>query len=89
MIAVASAACVHSHDDGRPGCLTIEEVDTRNYRNNWDPTRYFVCDDLGVTARVEKCPNSYGFQTSANKCVSFEDWVYETPCIPPSAPIAA
>ncbi|GAB0099610.1 hypothetical protein DMENIID0001_154970 [Sergentomyia squamirostris] len=79
------------HTNGQPGCRTAEEVATRVWRNNWDPTRFWVCETQGQAAVVELCPQvpglgSLAFMTSRGECVPWSEWDHEFPLAPPSRP---
>lgn len=56
------------------------------YRNNWDPTAYWVCTVQNQPAAAFRCPTSFGFLESAGTCVPFDTWEWTPPCVPPSQP---
>ncbi|GAB0099608.1 Chitin binding domain [Sergentomyia squamirostris] len=76
----------NDHTNGQPGCKTPEEVETRVWRNNWDPTRYWVCEVQGQAAAEALCPPEQGFLTEVRGCVPWADWEWVQPVAPPSRP---
>lgn len=85
----ALVAAQYDHGDGRPGCRTQGELNTREWRNNFDPTAFWICETLNVAARHERCESVHGrpmgFMTGAG-CVEWENWVWVEPVNPPSQP---
>lgn len=71
------------HGNGRPGCASQMEVNTREWRNTWDPNAFWVCETLGVPARADRC-HVQGFMTGRG-CVDWGVWQWERPVAPPSA----
>ncbi|XP_055923665.1 uncharacterized protein LOC129954048 isoform X3 [Eupeodes corollae] len=80
----SSAAALYSNTNGEPKC-TASNVQIGIFRNNFDPTRYWLCDSVGAAAKEVGCPNESGFLDSQKKCVSWTDWVWEQPNDPPTA----
>ncbi|XP_055923663.1 uncharacterized protein LOC129954048 isoform X1 [Eupeodes corollae] len=80
----SSAAAVYSHTDGKPEC-TATNVKTGSFRNNFDPTRYWVCEKVGESAVTVVCPQETGFLDSKKACVGWDQWVWEEPYDPPTA----
>jgi hypothetical protein len=78
-----SNGCDYNHGNGRPAC-TAEEMG-RNWRNNWDPTRYWVCESLNAPATEVVCDTALGFSDAAQTCVEWTEWKWTFPCNPPSA----
>ncbi|XP_017142946.1 uncharacterized protein LOC108156143 [Drosophila miranda] len=78
------ACCVVDayNDDGQPGCKTQTELDIAFFRNSWDPTSYWMCDELNVPATQMKCPEETGFVESLKNCVSWDEWEWESPVAP-------
>ncbi|XP_055851951.1 uncharacterized protein LOC129916166 [Episyrphus balteatus] len=81
---VASAFAVYSHTDGKPDC-TAKNVATGSFRNNYDPTRYWVCEKVGESPTSVPCPQETGFLDSKKSCVGWDQWVWEEPYDPPTA----
>lgn len=79
-----------ANGNGQPGCRTQEEITTRDWRNNWDPTRFWRCTNLDEAAVAVTCEQETGqvggFMTSVGGCVSWDDWVWEPTANPPSSP---
>ncbi|XP_055853631.1 uncharacterized protein LOC129917237 [Episyrphus balteatus] len=84
IIGLVSAGNIH--DDGQPGCKTPEELEVVNYRNHWDPTRYWSCTQKGQSAVSVRCPDGQAWLDSQKKCVDWENWNWEEPVHPPSKP---
>ncbi|XP_011192913.2 uncharacterized protein LOC105218799 [Zeugodacus cucurbitae] len=81
LISVATTAFVIS-GDGQPNCTTQEEINTRMFRNYWDPTSYWVCEELNELAVLERCPVEMAYQDNLKECVSWDDWQWEPPILP-------
>ncbi|XP_020811136.1 uncharacterized protein LOC110186331 [Drosophila serrata] len=72
-------------DTGEPGCRHPAEVGIPQ-RYCLDPTKYWLCSALGLTAALRKCQANTGFDQDLNACVPWPAWVWQ-PCIePPSRP---
>jgi hypothetical protein len=78
-----SGECEYDHGNGRPACIS-EETD-RLWRNNWDPTRFWVCLSEGAAAEEMICETGTGFLDAAQTCVDWSEWKFTLPCNPPSA----
>jgi len=72
--------------DGRPGCKTEEEMNIKVFRNTWDSTRYWVCENMNEPAVQVTCPPETGFMQSRKDCVSWEEWQWEEIVPPISEP---
>ncbi|XP_055851714.1 uncharacterized protein LOC129915988 [Episyrphus balteatus] len=72
--------------NGQPGCKTATELVVKNYRNLWDPTSYWVCEEKNVAASSKKCPDMTAWDDSEKKCVDWELWAWLDPVEPPSNP---
>lgn len=70
----------HGHN-GRPGCQTIEEIN-RPWRNNFDPTRFWFCIEIGANAIEISCPTGSGFISENLMCVPWSTWTWLTPYDP-------
>ncbi|XP_034661776.1 uncharacterized protein LOC117897186 [Drosophila subobscura] len=68
--------------NGQPGCKTQMELEISVFRNNWDATSYWKCDELNAPATQMKCPDEMGFVDSLKNCVSWDEWEWETPVAP-------
>uniref|UniRef100_A0A7G3AGB6 Putative conserved secreted protein n=1 Tax=Lutzomyia longipalpis TaxID=7200 RepID=A0A7G3AGB6_LUTLO len=91
LVAFAVAQDENDHTNGQPGCQTQEEVTRRYWRNNWDPTRFWVCDTLNQPAHAVTCEEHTGevslaWLDSAQACVSWSQWEWTPPRAPPSRP---
>lgn len=80
LFALASA-CTRTDTDGRPECNAAQMAQIY-YRNNWDPTAFWVCQTLNTPAQGFRCPNPQGFMRSLGTCVDFSVWEWEEPCLP-------
>lgn len=90
IVLFALFALVAANGNGQPGCQTDEEMNTRDWRNNWDPTRFWRCENRNVNAAVVRCEDIMGFPSgfmSGRGCVDWEDWVWVQPVNPPSAAV--
>ncbi|XP_055376308.1 uncharacterized protein LOC129608672 [Condylostylus longicornis] len=83
IINTAYSLYTHGHN-GRPNCITRIELEQRNWRNNFDPTRYWICSKERVPATEAKCPDQQFFIGTKNKCVPISEWVWTPPVDPPS-----
>jgi len=85
-VVLLAACCLTNayHGDGQPGCKTQEELDIGVYRDNWDPTSYWKCENLNEPASKVRCPDEMGFMDSLKDCVVWEEWKWEKPIAPPS-----
>ncbi|KAH8312825.1 hypothetical protein KR044_013100 [Drosophila immigrans] len=70
--------------DGQPGCKTQEELDIGLFRDNWDATSFWKCNELNEPASKVRCPDEMGFMDSLKDCVVWDDWKWEKPVAPPS-----
>ncbi|XP_018785622.1 PREDICTED: uncharacterized protein LOC108966924 [Bactrocera latifrons] len=71
--------------NGQPNCTTQEEIDIRIFRNNWDPTSYWICEELNEPAILGRCPEQMAYLDSVKDCVSWDDWQWEQPADPLTA----
>ncbi|CAD7082263.1 unnamed protein product [Hermetia illucens] len=76
--------CEYDHGDGQPGCKTEEELG-RLWRNNWDPTAYWQCEEANQPAKLVRCPG-LAFSQNEQECVDWSSWEWTPPCDPPSKP---
>ncbi|XP_001866156.2 uncharacterized protein LOC6049386 [Culex quinquefasciatus] len=81
---VAQNGCVRDDSDGRPACNAAEVTQGR-WRNNWDPTAYWVCTTAGTAATLVRCPTEGMFDPITLNCINWFDWVWQPTCRPPSA----
>ncbi|XP_055906015.1 uncharacterized protein LOC129941418 [Eupeodes corollae] len=72
--------------NGQPGCKTDSEMTVKNFRNLWDPTLYWVCEQKGYPASSSKCPDMTAWDDASKKCVDWDDWGWLDPVEPPSSP---
>lgn len=75
---------VQSYSAGRPTCTHPDEF-MRLWRNNWDPTRYWDCnqrDEVGAGSIV--CTNGMLFSDSHQMCVKAEEWRWSGLFDPPT-----
>ncbi|CAD7082269.1 unnamed protein product [Hermetia illucens] len=85
LVATCLGAVYTQGHNGRPACLTDVEL-SRPWKNNFDPTRYFVCVAKGIPGIELQCPSSYGFMDSPPVfgCVTFDNFQPLEPRDPPS-----
>jgi hypothetical protein len=74
--------CAYNHGNGQPACNAAEM--NQAWRNNWDPSRYWLCEAENVAATSVSCPIDSGFLQSAGDCVAWSQWEWTFPCDPPS-----
>ncbi|XP_034473277.1 uncharacterized protein LOC117780745 [Drosophila innubila] len=74
LVAYVAAEC-NPNGNGEPNCTGI--VGPQSYRNFWDPTKYFVCEN-GKISTVQ-CPINTGYMSEGG-CVSWITWVWTPPC---------
>lgn len=65
------------YGDGQPNCTTQEEIDIHIFRNNWDPTSYWICEELNELAILGRCHEQMAYLDSVKDCVSWDDWHWE------------
>lgn len=79
-------ALVAANGNGRPACQTIAELG-RDFRNHWDPTAFWRCEQLNQPAVAYRCEAEYGhtrgFMTD-HGCVTWTVWNWEPVVNPPS-----
>lgn len=89
LVAIVAGADDLDHTNGQPGCRTQAELNQRFYRNNWDPTSYWVCDTLNERARAVRCEvvegRPQGYMDGVG-CVEWQYWAWYSPVAPPSRP---
>lgn len=60
----------------------------RDWRNNWDPTRFWRCDTLNGIARTVRCAEEvgqdWGWLEAAGTCVPWGSWRWTFPSETPS-----
>ncbi|XP_064553821.1 uncharacterized protein Peritrophin-15b [Drosophila montana] len=74
-VAVAYGADCNPDGNGQPTCSGTSST---RYRNNWDPTRYWVCE--GNTATTVLCDDQTGFDPKTSTCVPWSSWQWYSPC---------
>lgn len=86
LFAVVAAGGLY-HGNGRPGCQTDEEMNTRDWRNTWDPVAFWRCQTRNVDAVRIRCEEEHerpmGFMTGRG-CVEWSAWDWVEPVAPPS-----
>lgn len=66
----------YDHTDGQPFCKSIGLT----YRNNWDPTKFWICTQENANGVAKSCPpETPAYQGSLRKCVQWKDYKWETP----------
>lgn len=88
VLAVVAATPTYN-GNGQPGCQTAAELSPNpDWRNNWDNTAFWRCEQLGQNAVLRRCEIESGvsqlFSPQSRTCVSNPDWVWEAPVAPPS-----
>ena len=71
--------------NGRPNCETDYEQ-SRPWRNNFDPTRFWVCDQKNSPAIEAPCRSTFMFLDTVEflGCVENAKWHWVAPYDPPS-----
>ncbi|XP_059623006.1 gamete and mating-type specific protein A-like [Phlebotomus argentipes] len=71
---------------GRPHCKSAAEFG-RRWRNNWDPTSFWLCVKLNEPAKLVKCEDTDegGSAYYNGECVDWDDWCWTPPCKPLSS----
>lgn len=82
LITITLTAYTHDHN-GRPGCKSEHEL-KRPWRNNFDPTRYWVCEEFNEPAVEVLCPDGQAYFDPELQCVNWEDWLWTEPYDPPT-----
>lgn len=88
LVAVA-AAQQYDNGNGQPGCQTDEEMNVRDWRNNWDPVHFWRCETRNVAATRVRCEVEVGFPSgfmTGLGCVDWAVWDWVQPVNPPSRP---
>ncbi|KAH8395575.1 hypothetical protein KR222_000483, partial [Zaprionus bogoriensis] len=62
--------------NGKPDCSASNEG--VKYRNFWDPTHYWQCENS--VAQSVQCQNSTGFIAKSSSCVPWSEWEWVAPC---------
>ncbi|XP_055612090.1 uncharacterized protein LOC129758581 [Uranotaenia lowii] len=83
LASIDAQGCVRDDSDGRPACNAAEA--NQAWRNNWDPTAYWVCGASGTAATAARCPTEGMFDPTTRTCINWADWVWQPTCKPPSA----
>lgn len=85
---LVAAVSANIHGNGRPGCQTQEELTVRDWRNLWDPTRFWRCETINVPAVVVRCEDVAGvshlWSEAVRACVHESQWVWTPNSLPPS-----
>lgn len=81
LLAVIAVALAFSDGNGQPGCQFDEELLVKDYRNNWDPTRFWRCETLNVNAVAVTCHEVVGewgylFDQTTRTCIPSAQWVW-------------
>jgi hypothetical protein len=79
---IAAQECEYNHGNGRPACVAADMG--RLWRNNWDPTRYWVCSTENTPAESVSCETGTGFYEPSQGCIDWNVWQWTFPCDPPS-----
>ncbi|EDW11833.1 uncharacterized protein LOC6576401 [Drosophila mojavensis] len=75
LFVVAIYADCDPNGNGLPNC---SGTSTTRYRNNWDPTRYWVCE--GNTPTVVKCDIGLGYDPVTSECIPWSQWQWYPVC---------
>ena len=70
-VCVACAADCDPDSDGKPASCS---VGAGNYRNFWDPTRYWLCATASGAPVDTACDSQYLFDPTSRQCVFYNDW---------------
>lgn len=81
MFALIGITAAYNGGDGRPGCQNEFEYQ-RLWRNNWDPTRYWMCEN--GEAIPYGCAMDHFFYESRQDCVPRSEWRWTEPYDPPT-----
>ncbi|XP_039495435.1 uncharacterized protein LOC120454303 [Drosophila santomea] len=73
------------NDSFEPGCLNPVELHIPQ-RYCIDPTKYWLCNDIGLQAQLRKCQPNTGFDQDLNACVPWTAWEWKPCQEPPSRP---
>ncbi|XP_053954542.1 uncharacterized protein LOC128860809 [Anastrepha ludens] len=79
VLLVATATALLISGNGRPSCTTQEEINIRIFRNNWDPTSYWKCEELNAAPVLERCPEQMAYLDGVKNCVDWAEWHWEEP----------
>uniref|UniRef100_T1GP32 Chitin-binding type-2 domain-containing protein n=1 Tax=Megaselia scalaris TaxID=36166 RepID=T1GP32_MEGSC len=60
--------------NGRSACSSQEEIDTKYYANNFDPTKYWHCEAMNVPATDKQCGVERAFHQKKRECVPWNQW---------------
>ncbi|KAH8250341.1 hypothetical protein KR026_011345, partial [Drosophila bipectinata] len=71
------------NDSTEPGCRHGKEVGIPQ-RHCLDPTKYWLCSELGAKAMLRNCQANTGFDQDKNACVPWIAWVWQPCHEPPS-----
>ncbi|KAL7728769.1 hypothetical protein ACLKA6_004133 [Drosophila palustris] len=85
-ISCCSAAAAYGKTNGQPGCRTEEEISVGSYPHFHNKKQYWVCETLGVPARIAFCPVETAFLTAERICVPWAEWYWSPTVLPPSQP---
>lgn len=77
----AVSACVHDDGNGQPLCNGKTTLVGNQYRNNWDPTAYWLCESLNKPVLV-RCPTATLYFVVKDTCVTSGVWRWTLPCKP-------
>lgn len=80
--------------DGRPGCKTDEELAPNpKWRHNFDPSAFWLCQELGVAAERVQCETvmeegseKRAFNVVTRECDTWENWTWSETSAPLSSP---
>uniref|UniRef100_A0A1A9WFB4 Chitin-binding type-2 domain-containing protein n=1 Tax=Glossina brevipalpis TaxID=37001 RepID=A0A1A9WFB4_9MUSC len=62
--------------DGKPICS--ERNNDMRFRNYWDPTKYWSCNDLKAVSN--SCQPSKLYDDKLQDCINWYEWVWSNPC---------
>ncbi|EDW36905.1 GL25804 [Drosophila persimilis] len=74
--AVYGASDCDPDGNGKPACQS-GNIGER-FRNNWDPTRYWLCAEAGEP-QVVLCEQT-GYDPVSKECVAWSQWSWYPPC---------
>ena len=73
---VAFEADCDPHSDGKPDCALVE---SGNYRNFWDHSKFWKCVDTADAVTVH-CQDFHWYKAEIDKCIFVDEWTWTAPC---------